>query len=1140
MPRLHACSPAFLLLAAALPAAAAEAPCAILLVRTGPGAGAAVPVTVAVDFASVAQAVGVRDATPVLPLAAGRETPDGRLEPVPVQFDPAGPGASAGDVTVLVPPSSEAQRVRVYFTAERPALGALPESDLRVAESGGSITVGNRHYRVTHDPGRAGGLPSVVEFAATGKRCSAFSLNDRVYNPEAGGGFRIGDDRSPAVDLVSRGPIHAAVRVRARYLQGERVPPGSPRAEYVFHYYAGSPVVHVEAAMTQDTPQSWHELHLWEFNTPDESFTRWLTGRPAAEGPLQANQETRQGSAWGALADGSNVLAVVGGAALIYDGRGVYGTYVHGPWVSWNSERERLRVSLFVGQASPEEAPSVLERAAQEAAANREASVTVPALEDAVRDLEGVLRALPGRDAARWRWLASLAGRLAAGSTALPRAVVLTRQLAALARQGAPPTQAETALAEAAGTALCTVSNDAAGWAFSREGASLRPVSCFDFASGTELLSRSPVPLWEIVLRSPEGTAVTLTSAEGGLRASAPAAGQAELLWQLPPERGGAAVRASLRLDGPAGAWTLAVTGLARGWAVRTVAFPQLAVGPIGSSADDDCLLIPRGSGELHAAPLRSNTAYTGHYPDGWCTYQMMAYYDPAAGVYFACHDPLAATKQIVTRRTDDGAGQMLAFRYWAPDMDTAGNGFAMDAPVVVRPFQGDWFDAAQLYRAWAETEAHWWPRDAAWGRPDTPRWMKEVCVWALSSGSAQECVGKVKAFAAAMGVPTGYHWYSWHEIPFDVKYPHYFPARPGMKEGVAELQAAGVRVMPYINGRLWDTQLEDFQQSAIAAATKGEDGKPFIEEYGSGAKLAPMCPTQKLWRDTVQGIVLRLTTEIGVDGVYIDQIAAAAPRLCMDRSHGHPLGGGTWWTRDGYWPLLSELRGRLAPGKMITTECNAEPYLRWFDGYLTWHWQFDGQVPVFPAIYGGRIQLFSRAYNGSQSPDAPGRLAHWMRIGQQLVFGEQLGWIEPAWVLNQPDTLDFLARAARTRYALLDFLAFGRMARPPAVEGSIPDVTADWAWSGKWMVTTSALQRGAWRAEDGRLLLLFANVSGDAVQAQVAFRPEDYGWPADAALLLKARPLAGEVPAETRSGAFTMALALGPRDIAAYELQRR
>jgi len=340
------------------------------------------------------------------------------------------------------------------------------------------------------------------------------------------------------------------------------------------------------------------------------------------------------------------------------------------------------------------------------------------------------------------------------------------------------------------------------------------------------------------------------------------------------------------------------------------------------------------------------------------------------------------------------------------------------------------------------------------------------------------------------------------------------------------------VRVMPYINGRLWDTALQDFKDTAIAAATKGEDGKPYIEEYGSGAKLAPMCPTQRLWQEKVQEIVLRLVTEVGVDGVYIDQIGAAAPRLCMDATHGHPLGGGHWWTQDGYWPLLRELQAKLPAEKMITTECNAESYARYFDAYLTWHWQFQDMVPAFSAIYGGRVQLFSRAYNGDD------QLAHWMRIGQQLVFGEQLGWVDPAHILPHAETADFMRRAAQTRHRLLDFLARGRMARPPVVRGDIPKVTADWAWSGKWVVTESALQKGAWWAQDGRLVLLLVNVSGEPLSVELDFDGTAYGWARETKVsVLTHKPDRSEA-SQTQPSRFRLPISLEPRAIAALEMK--
>jgi len=151
---------------------------------------------------------------------------------------------------------------------------------------------------------------------------------------------------------------------------------------------------------------------------------------------------------------------------------------------------------------------------------------------------------------------------------------------------------------------------------------------------------------------------------------------------------------------------------------------------------------------------------------------------------------------------------------------------------------------------------------------------------------------------------------------------------------------------MPYINGRLWDTRdrgKEDFQFTAVArpAATKDEAGKPYLESYGSKesdgspVQLAVMCPATPLWQAKVRQTVLRLMNEYGTKGVYIDQIAAAAPVLCFDRGHGHPTGGGHWWT-DSYNAMVEAIRREKPADRMLTTECNAEPYVKSLDGYLT------------------------------------------------------------------------------------------------------------------------------------------------------------------------------------------------------------
>jgi len=304
---------------------------------------------------------------------------------------------------------------------------------------------------------------------------------------------------------------------------------------------------------------------------------------------------------------------------------------------------------------------------------------------------------------------------------------------------------------------------------------------------------------------------------------------------------------------------------------------------------------------------------------------------------------------------------------------------------------------------------------------------------------------------------------------------------------------------MPYINGRLWDTHdrdTEDYQFTSIAlpSATKDEYGKPYIESYGSKesdgspVEFAVMCPAAKLWQHRVKDICMKLFNEYHVNAVYIDQIAAMPPRLCLDKTHGHPLGGGCWWV-ESYWKMLQSIRDAMPEGCMLTTECNSEPFARWFDGYLTWTWQHDGQVPAFPAIYAGAIQMFGRAYRGGDSKDTALR----MKAGQQLVFGEQIGWIDPG-ILNEKENAEFLRQVVRLRWHLRRYFYAGEMCRPPELIGSVPSIRADWQWAGEWWVTTDAILTGAWKLASGNLALIFVNVGDEHISAKYRLDAENYG----------------------------------------------
>jgi hypothetical protein len=620
----------------------------------------------------------------------------------------------------------------------------------------------------------------------------------------------------------------------------------------------------------------------------------------------------------------------------------------------------------------------------------------------------------------------------------------------------------------------------------------IQVTSLVNLEDKAELLAQERAPLFELVVRNGKGEEVWVSSEKGWTRtAMNESEGGVVLEWENCPDAGLEAFRVTVKaVPNPAvhsWEWHLETEGTVGETRLEDVVFPQIALNEIASGGG---VLYPDGPGVLIHDLWTQDLQKWQRYGGGWCSMQFMTAFAaprenrPAPGFYYAMHDPMGSTKEIVMQSRAASRAVKFFFEHPIPNQVPPTNAYVLPGKAVWGLFQGDWYDAAQIYKAWVKSEAKWWPQLGEGGRADTPLWMRELCAWAQTGGAPQEVVAQVKAFAEFLELPVGFHWYNWHQIPFDNDYPHYFPVKEGFAEAVRELQDANVFVMPYINGRLWDTRdkgAEDgeFTSVAFPAVAKMEDGAPFVESYGSKesdgspVKLGVMCPTTALWQNKVKEIVSRLQNEYGVKGVYIDQVAAATPVLCMDPAHGHPLAGGSWWNT-GYWALLDVLRRDMAEDRMITTECNAEPFVNRFDGYLTWHWQTDGQVPAFPAVYGGAIQMFGRSYGGGDTRD----LALRMKAAQQLVYGEQLGWLAPS-IAMTPENGPFFKQMVQLRWLLRRYFYEGEMLRPPRLVGDIPRVKADWQWNGEHWVTTDAVLTGAWTLpHEGKSVLIFANVS--------------------------------------------------------------
>ncbi|HGJ64155.1 TPA: hypothetical protein ENS27_02055 [bacterium] len=620
-------------------------------------------------------------------------------------------------------------------------------------------------------------------------------------------------------------------------------------------------------------------------------------------------------------------------------------------------------------------------------------------------------------------------------------------------------------------------------------------LSFMDTALDCELMASQILPLFSIKMRNVETKEETHLTADTGWKSTSIEKGDNSfsLIWEMDKLD----VRLHGKIDNANSSiyWNFEIENKDKDMSIWSAIFPQIGIADL---SDDGCVFFPRGPGEVQKGLWDRDFRHQGVYPEPWTVMQFVSAYNRQTGLYIATHDPNASTKTISIESRTNEKSVVFTFEHPAENMGVGGNNFELSGHAVWQLLRGDWFDSAMIYKNWLKENARWYPKLGKNGRTDTPDWMKELCVWATTSGNAEQLVPKVKQFAEFLGVPVGFHWYNWHQIPFDNDYPHYFPVTDGFADGVQELQKSGVYVMPYINGRLWDTRdkgTEDYQFTSVAlpSATKDENGEIYTESYGSvesdgsPVKFGVMCPTTELWQTKIRDICLRLIDEYKVNAVYIDQISAMSPRLCMDKTHGHPLGGGHWWV-EGYWEMLQSIRDAIPKDRMLTSECNAEAYTKWLDGYLSWTWQYDGQVPAFPAVYAGAIQNFGRAYRGGETAD----IALKMKAGQQLVFGEQIGWIDPS-IINQKENADFFRQVVRLRYKLREYFYAGEMLRPPSLTDNMPNVKADWQWAGEWWVTTDSVLTGAWKLEDS-IVLIFVNVSDNDVISEVNFDLAKYG----------------------------------------------
>ncbi|HOJ58845.1 MAG TPA: DUF6259 domain-containing protein [bacterium] len=579
-----------------------------------------------------------------------------------------------------------------------------------------------------------------------------------------------------------------------------------------------------------------------------------------------------------------------------------------------------------------------------------------------------------------------------------------------------------------------------------------------------------PVPLWTLTILDSNKNPHTVTALDGQPAVHASSGMQLVLEW-VGIQPGNLRVLSTVVVRENQYDWHIEFELRDPGYTLWDFIYPE--IGPLALTENDHAI-VPYGWGVLHGNPRGRRSG--GVYPSASWAMPFAAVSDGTTGMYLGVHESAGYFFTFFVGKRQGHEDASLGVRHAVENMGHATR-WRMPYAVTTVLFPGDWYESARIYHA-AAKKTPWGNIPPLAERADIPRWLLDTDLWFVGSCHDEATANQVIEFADYFQVPVSAHIYQWHEIPFDDHYPEYFPAKPGFQQAVEKVQQAGIAVMPYINGRLWDPATESWKhQNAETACAIGENGEKYIEVYGSKVPLSPMCPFTELWKTTVTNLVDRLLNEVSVKAVYIDQISAAAAKPCFAEGHGHPLGGGTYWIQ-GYRDLLQRCRRIQPPGTALTTEENADPWNDQLHAWLMVNTREEGGeiVPLYPAVYGGRAISFGFQY--IQGDDFTYRFPFRLKMARAFVFGSQLGWVGTQ-VLQEANQAEarYLKALCQARHASRDALQFGELLPPLALEGG---GTVSWTDANYTSHTQPAVWGTAWRTPAGKLKIAFTNVADE------------------------------------------------------------
>ncbi len=438
--------------------------------------------------------------------------------------------------------------------------------------------------------------------------------------------------------------------------------------------------------------------------------------------------------------------------------------------------------------------------------------------------------------------------------------------------------------------------------------------------------------------------------------------------WHGHPVAGdGFTATAHLREVDGAWQWDFAYGGQTSAYDVETVSFPEVTL----ARTDETRILYPPalGPGRLFRPdwPKAKPGEQVQESRLGVPSFQFTALFTPGARpFYFDTRDTRCCARQFAYRNGRAPHTLELALKTPVPLDGKSRAAWRMPYSGTMRLFDGNWYDAAQIYKPWARRQ--WWHVNAK-KRDLGP--LRDIGIWFWNRGEADKVVAVVERFKALAGVPVALDWYWWHAIPYDMCYPNYWPPRDGVEkftDACRRLAAEGIFAQVYMNGQSWDMDDPSWAEGGVADVKMNRDGtwRAIAFNCYSGHRLAYVCGEAPHFQSRIRAHARNLRAA-GLPSLYLDEISCTAQGICFNPKHAHAPGDPHAMV-PGYRAYLDAVR-RDNPGMMLSSEEFSEAYMDKFESLITLfgcYERFAGggaptieEVPVVPALYHGDFAAF-------------------------------------------------------------------------------------------------------------------------------------------------------------------------------------